>query len=162
MVQLVQTFQKTPRAFPRRAPYSDGNETSSDGSCCLPMDNLIVIPQFRTHISLLNAEQTRQPRRIRVSCVSTSGLPRLLPQVPPSSMASTASADRVQRQQTERFRVLIIGNANAGKTTILEKVCNAEGHDPVFLDAAGNKVCSVLSKSREWVQYNYWFRSILN
>jgi hypothetical protein len=25
--RYVQTFQKTPRAFPRRAPYSDGNET---------------------------------------------------------------------------------------------------------------------------------------
>jgi GTP-binding protein EngB required for normal cell division len=65
-------------------------------------------------------------------------------------MTSTESADGVQRQKTERFRVLIIGNANAGKTTILEKVCNAKGRDPIFLDAAGNKVRSVLSKSREW------------
>ena len=54
-----------------------------------------------------------------------------------------------RRQQTERFRVLIIGNANAGKTTILEKVCNAEGLDPVFLDAAENKVRSDLSMSHE-------------
>ena len=28
---MVQTFQKTPRAFPRRAPYSDGNETTLFG-----------------------------------------------------------------------------------------------------------------------------------
>jgi len=52
------------------------------------------------------------------------------------------------RQETERFRVPIIGNANAGKTTILEKVCNTKGPDPVFLDAAGNNVRSVLSMSR--------------
>ena len=29
MVQLVQNFQKTPRTFPHRAPYSDGNKTIS-------------------------------------------------------------------------------------------------------------------------------------
>jgi hypothetical protein len=28
MVRLVQTFKKTPRAFPRRAPYSDGTTVS--------------------------------------------------------------------------------------------------------------------------------------
>ena len=60
-------------------------------------------------------------------------------------MTSTEVTDN--RQMTERFRILIIGNANAGKTTILEKVCHAKGVDPVFLDAAGNKVRTVLSKS---------------
>ncbi|KAF8508995.1 GTP-binding protein, partial [Hysterangium stoloniferum] len=30
----------------------------------------------------------------------------------------------------ERFRILVIGNANAGKTTILKKVCHAQGHKP--------------------------------
>ena len=43
-------------------------------------------------------------------------------------------------QETERFRILIIGNANAGKTTILEKVCHARGLEPEFLDAGGKKV----------------------
>ncbi|KIL65054.1 hypothetical protein M378DRAFT_126079, partial [Amanita muscaria Koide BX008] len=32
----------------------------------------------------------------------------------------------------ERFRILVIGNANAGKTTILEKVCHARGRQPVW------------------------------
>jgi GTP-binding protein EngB required for normal cell division len=32
----------------------------------------------------------------------------------------------------QRFRILVIGNANAGKTTILNKVCNG-------------KVCNLLS-----------------
>src|ERR1700734_771602 len=49
MVQLVQTFQKTPRAFPRRAPYSDGNETTIIRSltlfhvcCCLHQSSLCI------------------------------------------------------------------------------------------------------------------------
>jgi GTPase SAR1 family protein len=32
-----------------------------------------------------------------------------------------------------RFRILVIGNANAGKTTILEKVCKASGREPEVL-----------------------------
>jgi GTP-binding protein EngB required for normal cell division len=40
----------------------------------------------------------------------------------------------------ERFRILIIGNANAGKTTILEKVCHAKGRKPVYLDDKGNEI----------------------
>jgi GTPase SAR1 family protein len=34
-----------------------------------------------------------------------------------------------------RFRILVIGNANAGKTTILEKVCRAKGREPEVLGA---------------------------
>jgi septin family protein len=53
------------------------------------------------------------------------------------------------RQETERFRILIIGNANAGKTTILEKVCNAKGRSPEFLDAEDKKIDSELKSSAE-------------
>jgi len=49
---------------------------------------------------------------------------------------------------TQRFRILIIGNANAGKTTILEKVRNAQGRKPEFLDADGRKVCPQIVASR--------------
>jgi len=48
----------------------------------------------------------------------------------------------------ERLRILIIGNANAGKTTILEKVCHAEGHKPVYLDDKGNEIDLKASPSR--------------
>jgi len=47
----------------------------------------------------------------------------------------------------ERFRILIIGNANAGKTTILEKVCHANGRKPVYLDDKGNEIDSELKPS---------------
>ena len=36
------------------------------------------------------------------------------------------------RERTGRFRVLIIGRANAGKTTILQRVCNTTEQPRIF------------------------------
>jgi predicted GTPase len=45
------------------------------------------------------------------------------------------------RDQCPQFRILIIGKANAGKTTTLRKVCNAERNaKPIIYDAEGEKV----------------------
>jgi GTPase SAR1 family protein len=45
------------------------------------------------------------------------------------------------RRECPQFRVLIIGKANAGKTTILRKVCNAKPDaKPVIYDPEGKKV----------------------
>ena len=45
------------------------------------------------------------------------------------------------RASCPQFRILIIGKANAGKTTILRKVCNAKPDaKPVIYDAKGNQV----------------------
>jgi GTPase SAR1 family protein len=45
------------------------------------------------------------------------------------------------RRQCPRFRILVIGKANAGKTTILRKVCNAKRNaKPIIYDADGKKV----------------------
>ncbi|KAF9463352.1 hypothetical protein BDZ94DRAFT_1164036 [Collybia nuda] len=38
-----------------------------------------------------------------------------------------------------RFRILIVGRANAGKTTILKKICNTTD-DPEIYDSRGNKI----------------------
>ncbi|KAG2041350.1 hypothetical protein BDR03DRAFT_1007186 [Suillus americanus] len=43
------------------------------------------------------------------------------------------------REMIGRFRVLIIGRANAGKTTILQKVCNTTD-DPEIYDTKGKKI----------------------
>ena len=43
------------------------------------------------------------------------------------------------RAKTDRFRVLVIGRVNAGKTTILQKVCNTSEKPEIF-DSEGNKV----------------------
>ncbi|KAI6036010.1 GTP-binding protein [Pisolithus microcarpus] len=43
----------------------------------------------------------------------------------------------------KRFRVLVMGRANAGKTTILQRVCNSTDRPEIF-DGWGNKVHSTL------------------
>jgi GTP-binding protein EngB required for normal cell division len=43
------------------------------------------------------------------------------------------------RDKAPRFRVLIIGRANAGKTTILQKVCNTVKKPEIF-DRKGKKI----------------------
>ena len=43
-----------------------------------------------------------------------------------------------ERYRCPYFRILVIGRANAGKTTILEKVCGvAKGTTPIILDKEG-------------------------
>ncbi|KAI5989835.1 GTP-binding protein [Pisolithus marmoratus] len=42
-------------------------------------------------------------------------------------------------KKIERFRVLVMGRANAGKTTILQRVCNSTDKPEIF-DGKGNKV----------------------
>jgi GTPase SAR1 family protein len=43
------------------------------------------------------------------------------------------------REKIGRFRILVVGRANAGKTTLLQRVCNTTENPEVF-DGAGNKV----------------------
>ena len=47
------------------------------------------------------------------------------------------------RRFTPRFRVLIIGRANAGKTTILQRVCNTTEQPKIF-NREGHEVFHVL------------------
>ena len=50
------------------------------------------------------------------------------------------SADQI-RAECPQFRILVIGKANAGKTTILRKVCNAKPDaKPIIYDAEGKEV----------------------
>jgi GTPase SAR1 family protein len=43
------------------------------------------------------------------------------------------------KQRIGRFRILVIGRANAGKTTILQRVCNTRENPEIF-NSAGEKV----------------------
>ena len=43
------------------------------------------------------------------------------------------------REKFGRFRILIIGRANAGKTTILQRICDTTEKPEIF-DGDGNKV----------------------
>ncbi|KDQ14905.1 hypothetical protein BOTBODRAFT_109611 [Botryobasidium botryosum FD-172 SS1] len=57
----------------------------------------------------------------------------------------------------ERFRILIIGRANAGKTTILRAVCGAEGEPDVY-DQDGNK-SHTLQRGKHNIEYSLMFPS---
>jgi GTP-binding protein EngB required for normal cell division len=59
-------------------------------------------------------------------------------------MATTDTQDL--RERIGRFRVLIVGRANAGKTTILQKVCNTTD-DPEIYDTKGKKIDAAVVKS---------------
>ncbi|KAG2135152.1 GTP-binding protein [Suillus clintonianus] len=53
------------------------------------------------------------------------------------------------KKKINRFRILIIGRANAGKTTILQRVCNTKENPEIF-NSAGEKIdAAVLTASRE-------------
>ncbi|KAI5994103.1 GTP-binding protein [Pisolithus orientalis] len=47
----------------------------------------------------------------------------------------------------ERFRILVMGRANAGKTTVLQRVCNSTEKPEIF-DGKGNKVCDAECSQR--------------
>ncbi|KZP25588.1 hypothetical protein FIBSPDRAFT_687362, partial [Athelia psychrophila] len=51
------------------------------------------------------------------------------------------------RRRIDRIRILIIGRANAGKTTVLQKVCGTTKEPEVF-DASGNKVLDPFAVDR--------------
>ena len=62
------------------------------------------------------------------------------------AMSSTSSRPQLSARQMQdlrerftQFRILVIGRANAGKTTILHTLCNATG-DPTIFDRRGKKV----------------------
>ncbi|KAG2032651.1 hypothetical protein BDR03DRAFT_903387 [Suillus americanus] len=53
------------------------------------------------------------------------------------------------KREIGRFRILVIGRANAGKTTILQRVCNTRDN-PVIYNGDGKKIdVAVLTASRE-------------
>ncbi|KAG1780243.1 GTP-binding protein [Suillus placidus] len=54
------------------------------------------------------------------------------------------------RQNSDNFRILIIGRANAGRTTVLQRVCESIDHPDIY-DSAGKRVidASVLAAARD-------------
>ncbi|KAG1893498.1 uncharacterized protein F5891DRAFT_771438 [Suillus fuscotomentosus] len=42
------------------------------------------------------------------------------------------------REKIGRFRILVIGRANAGKTTILQRICNTQDKPKIY-DSAGEE-----------------------
>jgi len=59
----------------------------------------------------------------------------------PSDFIKSVKTALEIRAECPQFHILVIGKANAGKTTILRKVCNASPDvKPKIYDAEGNEV----------------------
>jgi septin family protein len=56
----------------------------------------------------------------------------------PLDAAAAKRAEKI-RQKFKLFRALVLGQANSGKTTLLQKVCNTTEQPEIF-DMKGNKV----------------------
>jgi hypothetical protein len=79
----------------------------------------------------------------------TSYLPSNVPLVPvfhqrslrnlPTASHDMPSSTQDVKAEFKRFRILVVGRANADKTILLWKVCNATGKPEIF-DSKGNKV----------------------
>ena len=67
---------------------------------------------------------------------------RPFPRIPSLPPQTTTMSDRNAydlRAKYTRFRILVIGRANAGKTTLLQRVCNTT-EDPCIYDDDKNLV----------------------
>ncbi|KAI6155920.1 hypothetical protein BKA82DRAFT_998898 [Pisolithus tinctorius] len=85
--------------------------------------------------ALIEAQPTgpRSPEESEDASVlaHTEEVPTVSTSAPPRFCLDPAKA-REQISRIDRFRVLVMGRANAGKTTILQRVCNTTGQPEIF------------------------------
>ena len=100
--------------------------------------------RFRTFIGQI--AQSNKTIAISNFLVGTKSQPKL-------TTKASSGDDRTKsiRRKAGSFRVLIIGRANAGKTTILQKICNTTEHPEIY-DSKGKKVRIRSAKDRHGVQ----------
>jgi len=76
------------------------------------------------------------------SLTADTTMPKVQDDLPSDDPRTEVDAERL-RADCQQFRILIIGKANAGKTTILQKVCNAKpGAKPIVFNRYGEKISS--------------------
>ena len=75
------------------------------------------------------------PNYLTESHDSTAAFPR-------STLTTTTREAYDLRAKYTRFRILVIGRANAGKTTLLQRVCNTTD-DPCIYDNKNKNLVSV-------------------
>ena len=79
-------------------------------------------------------------------------VPTLYSQASPTTMSNLDPYEL--RKKYKRFRILVIGRANAGKTTLLQRVCNTT-EDPCIYDDDKNLVSVQRSEDNE--SFFSWF-----
>jgi AAA+ ATPase superfamily predicted ATPase len=60
------------------------------------------------------------------------------------------------RAKYTRFRILVIGRANAGKTTLLQRVCNTT-EDPCIYDKNNKNLVSVRRPDSPEDEFCFWY-----
>jgi GTP-binding protein EngB required for normal cell division len=68
-----------------------------------------------------------------------AGTPSLIRPTPDMDNEVRAPLREQLKEKCQKFRILIIGRANAGKSTILKRICDTT-EEPEILDSKGNKV----------------------
>ncbi len=150
---LVNTNQSLPRSI---GP-TDINPMGSNQSLPLPR------PVSPTDTNLVNSNQSlprsigptdtnpmgsnQSPRSIGPTDTNPMGSNQSLPGRPPVSPTDTNPTDTKQSRPIPniQFRVLIIGRANAGKTTILQRVCDSTESPTIY---------RIIGDTREEVRYS--------
>ena len=105
------------------------------------INTLSHCPVFFQHCRIMGVKQL-------ICCLGTAPAPTPVPSPSPSPPPSLAP-DPNPRTPDVRFRVLIIGRANAGKTSILQRVCDTTESPVIHRSgpSGGGQVCA-LSKWR--------------
>jgi CO dehydrogenase/acetyl-CoA synthase gamma subunit (corrinoid Fe-S protein) len=111
---------------------------------------IVIMPRFISDLHL-----------ILVLTVHSSTFPAMSAAKEQSASSSDSLPFRQGAKRAEeiralcpRFRILIIGKANSGKTTILRKVCNAKPDaKPLVYDAEGDLIEEVSLAVRPEVQH---------
>jgi len=86
--------------------------------------------------ALQTAKESKSKRfRNRLQKMFGRGTPPSRSLAPPADLVPTITTDPEEasrlRAKYTHFRILVIGRANAGKTTLLKRVCNTK-EDPVY------------------------------
>lgn len=107
--------------------------------------------------SSLESSTRNKVNRSRLTLHIVKGLTMRITSMSQSGTANparnTSDADRKYaeniRKKVDRFRILIVGRANAGKTTILKKICGTN-EEPETYDSNGKKVWN-LGCTFKWI-----------
>ena len=128
----IKSITVTPLAFPNTVA-SMGNQHSHDSrhrpnNAVAPMGNQQhhrLIPNN----SVASMDTQEPPRRFLNNAVVPLGNQQSRRLIPNNSVAPMDIQEPPRRIPNIRFRVLIIGRANAGKTSILQRVCNTRSEE---------------------------------
>ena len=82
--------------------------------------------------SVASMDTQEPPRRFLNNAVVPLGNQQSRRLIPNNSVAPTDIQEPPRRIPDIRFRVLIIGRANAGKTSILQRVCSTTGSPVIY------------------------------